>query len=383
METKVSSLGQGPGLEWKRSTSSFPPGSLAELQEWTGGKTEPPEPPWHGDVTFQQWNTIGWGITDDGILCIRPWEGDVGETGPVTSYKGAPWYDIRWMINNVESTGTIVLNEDSAGLFYDCSSLYDLYALRDWNVSNVTRMDSMFQGCSSLDDLYALENWNVSNVTNMRYMFSSCPVLYDLDALRDWNVSNVTNMGSMFYDCSSLRNLDALRDWNVSEVTNMSSMFYRCSSLTDLTGLSGWNVSNVTNTNGMFAGCSKLTDLRGLDDWDVSEVTNMSGMFYGCSHLTDLDALKYWEVSNVTEMRSMFQGCSSLQRIGIPSIANGGQKLVANAEDAKLTTVLPSIISEDGSMGPLTWDELYTEMTTNLEAFLDGTVWVKAEEVAR
>ena len=79
-------------------------------------------------------------------------------------------------------------------------------------------------------------------------------------------------------------------------------------------------------------------------------------------------------------MNGMFQGCSSLQRISIPSIANGGQKLVEHAEDAKLTTVLPSIISEDESMGPLTWDELYTEMTTNLDAFQEYTVWVKAEE---
>ena len=405
MKTNISSLGQGPGLAWKRGSSSFPPGSLAELQDWMGGATEPVEPPWHGEVTFQRWNTVGWAITDDGILCIKPWEGSTGETGPVTSYKGVPWYDIRWMINKVESTSTIVLNEDSAGLFYDCSSLYDLTALADWNVSNVTRMDSMFSYCPSLDVLDALAEWDVSNVTNMRYMFSSCSSLHDLNALMYWNVSEVTNMGSMFYDCSSLRHLDGLRywevsevtnmgsmfagcstidnlhglkDWEVSQVTNMSSMFYGCSGLTDLNALRYWNVSEVTNTNGMFAGCSNLTDLKGLEDWNVSNVTNMSGMFYSCSNLTDLSALAYWNVSSVTSMSSMFQGCSSLQRIGIPSIANGGQKLVENADDAKLTTVLPSIISEDGSMGPYTWDDLNTEMTTNPDAFEYETVWVKA-----
>ena len=383
MDNKVSSLGQGPGLAWKRGSSSFPPGSLAELQDWTGGKTEPPEPPWHGEVDFQQWNTIGWGITDEGILCIRPWNGSAGETGEVTNYTGTPWYDQRSKIRKIESTGTIALNENSLYLFYGCSSLTDLTALANWDVSNITNMYYMFYGCSSLRDLRGLEDWNVSSVESMGSMFFGCSRLTDLDAIRDWDVSEVTNMSSMFYRCSSLTDLTALKDWRVSHVENMNSMFYGCSSLTDLRGLERWNVSSVTSMNGMFYGCSSLCDLRGLEDLEVSNVTSMSGMFYGCSDLTDLTALQNWNVSSVTNMNSMFHGCSSLQRIGIPSITNGGQKLAANAEDAKLTTVLPSIISEDGSMGPLTWDELYTEMTTNQDAFLEGTVWLKAEETAQ
>ena len=299
MDNKVSSLGQGPGLAWKRGSSSFPPGSLASLQEWTGGTTEPVEPPWHGEVDFQQWNTIGWAITDDGILCIKPWEGDTGETGSAITDDDVPWNDKRLKIKKIESTGLIMLNEDSAWLFSICSSLTDLTALAEWDVSNVKNMYNMFWHCSSLTDLTALENWSVSNVTDMAYMFSSC------------------------------------------------------SSLTDLTPLANWKVSNVMD---------------------------MSSMFEYCSSLTDLTALQNWNVSSVTSMDSMFQGCSSLQRIGIPSIANGGQKLVENAEAAKLTTVLPSIISDDGSMGPYTWDELYTEMTTNPDYFEYETVWVKAEE---
>ena len=355
MKTNVSSLGQGPGLAWKRGSSSFPPGSLAELEEWTGGATEPPEPPWHGDVTFQQWNTIGWGITDDGVLCIKPWEGDTGETGSVTTGNDIPWNDKVSKIKKVESTGTIVLNECSTGLFSGCSDLTDITGLAGWDVSNVTSMSFMFGGCSSLTDLAALANWNVSNVTDMDSMFSSCSSLTDLTGLKDWNVSTVTYMDSMFSSCSSLTDLSALANWDVSSVTSMDSMFYDCSSLTDLTGIADWNVSNVEN---------------------------MDSMFYDCSSLTDLSGLRSWNMSNVYEMRDMFYYCSSLQRIGIPSIRNGGQKLVENADDAKLTTVLPSIISEDGSMGPYTWDDLNTEMTTNLEAFLDGTVWIKAEEAA-
>ena len=326
MRISVSSLGQGPGLAWKRGSSSFPHGSLGELQEWTGGKTDPPEPPWHGEVDFQQWNTIGWGITDDGVLCIKPWNGDTGETGSTITDE-VPWYDQASKIRKVESTGTIALNEASKNLFSDCSDLTDLAGLADWNVSNVASMSGMFYGCSSLTDLTGLSGWNVSNA------------MY---------------MGSMFYDCSSLTDLTALEDWNVSSVESMGNMFYNCSSLTDLTALEDWNVSNVEY---------------------------MRDMFYGCSSLTDLSAIKNWNVSNVTEMDSMFWDCSSLQRIGIPSIANGGMKLVENADRSGIAYALPWIISEeDESMRSYTWDELNIEMTTNPERFESGTVWVKEAE---
>ena len=377
METNVASLGQGPGLAWKRNTSSFPQGSLAELQEWMGGNTEPP---WHGEVDFKQWNTIGWGINDDGILCIKPWNGDTGETGAAITSDDVPWNDQASKIRKVESIGTIVLNANSVGLFSYCSSLTDLTALENWNVSKVTNMKSMFSRCASLTDLTALERWDVSNVTTMGYMFFECSNLTNLTGLEDWRVYNVKDMSSMFYDCSGLTDLTALANWDVSNVTSMSFMFQSCYNLTDLTALANWNVSHVTDMDSMFSDCSSLTDLTALANWNVSNVTYMSGMFDGCSNLTDLTALASWDVSNVEIMDFMFQGCSSLQRIGIPSISNGGQKLVENAEGAALTTVLPSIVSEDGSMGPYTWDELFNEMTPNPDAFQDGTVWVKAEE---
>lgn len=293
MDNRISSLGQGPGLAWKRSTSSFPPGSLAELQEWTGGKTEPP---WHGEVEFQQWNTVGWAITYGGSLCIKPWEGNRGTTGASSSSGDVPWYNQRSNIKKVESIGSIVLNANSTRLFSGCSKLTDLTGLADWNTSNVTNMNQMFYGCSSLTDLSPLAKWNVSNVTNMSYMFMKCPIA-DITSIKGWNVSNVTDISAMFYDCPSL---------------------------TDLTGLA------------------------------------------------------YWNVSKVTKMSSTFYGCSKLQKIGIPSIANGCQKLVNLSGNSFLITVLPRIISEDGAMGPFTWPELSTEMTTNPAAFQDGTVWVRA-----
>ena len=515
---------------------------------------------------WTKWNTVGWMITNDGVLKIRPWYGDTGTTGASSTYTDAPWYNQASKIKKVESIGTIVL-ANSVGLFYNCSNLTDISALTDWNVSKVTDMSYMFDGCSNLTDLTALASWNVSNVrvmgsmfsgcskltdltglaswevskvTNMREMFSGCSNLADITPLTSWNVSKVTNMGSMFNWCSSLTDLTALTNWDVSNVTDMSFMFNSCSSLTDLTALSGWNVSNVTNMYGMFSGCSNLTDLTALASWNVSNVTSMSSMFngcsnltdltalaswnvsnvrvmgsmfsgcsnltdltglaswevskvtdmsymfngcskltdltslanwnvfkvtsmssmfagcsslttltalkdwnvskvmdmsymfygcsnlidltalaswnvskvtnmygmfqycskltdltdlsgwnvskvkymsymfYGCSKLTDLTALMHWNVSKVTGMSHMFVGCSSLQKVGIPSIANGGQKLVANASTNGLSGSLNSrIITEDLQLGPYTWSELNTEMTTSPDTFNEGHVWVR------
>ena len=497
-------------------------------------------------LDWKQWNTVGWRITDDGVLKIRPWEGDTGTTGESTSYYGnygvvyytVPWYDQRSNIKKVESTGTIVLNAKSTGLFANCYKLTNLTGLAGWNVSNVTRMGSMFHGCqnltnltaisgwdvsnvtdmnnmfhdcykltnltpiagwdvskvtnmnnmfdycqnltnltglarwnvsnvksmnnmfdccskltdltdlagwnvsnvtsmnnmfdccSKLTDLTGLAGWDVSNVTSMSYMFESCSNLTALTGLARWNVSNVKSMNSMFYSCFSLTDLTALASWDVSKVTSMNTMFYQCIKLTDLTALASWDVSKVTNMNTMFFACYKLTDLTGLAGWDVSNVTNMgsmfgssdftdltpiagwnvsnvksmgnmfsqcdkltnltalagwdvsnvtdmNNMFYGCSKLTDLTALKDWNVSKVTNMSYMFYRCSNLQKVGIPSIANGGQNLVNRASSSGLVTYMPTIISDDFTMGPYSWSQLNSEMQTNPDAFQEGTIWVK------
>ena len=300
-----------------------------------------------------------------------------------------------WNVSNV--TGM-------SHMFYNCSKLTDLSALADWNVSKVTNMSYMFSGCSKFTDLTGLKNWNVSNVKYMSYMFQSCskltdltPItgwnvsnvtdmdgmfngcskLTDLTALANWNVSKVTNMDYMFSYCSSLTDLTALKNWNVSNVTNMYSMFYKCSNLTDLTALADWNVSNVTNMNYMFLNCSSLTDLTPLTSWNVSNVKNMNSMFSGCSKFTDLTALANWNVSNVTDMRGMFNGCPNLQKVGIPSIANGGQNLVSRASQSYLDSYMPTIITDDFTMGPYSWNQLNSEMQTNPDAFQEGTIWVK------
>ncbi len=171
------------------------------------------------ESNYTKWNTVGWMITDDGVLKIRPWEGDTGTTGPTLSnnYRTVPWYNQASKIKKVESTGTIVLNANSAYLFYNCSNLTDISGLANWNVSNVTDMSHMFSICSNLTDLTPLKSWNVSNVTDMRSMFLSCSKLTDLTPLKSCNVSKVTNMSFMFQSCSKLTKLTPIAHLNVTD----------------------------------------------------------------------------------------------------------------------------------------------------------------------
>ena len=275
-----------------------------------------------------------------------------------------------WDVSNVTSMYS---------MFSNCSSLTDLTALASWDVSKVTSMKQMFSGCSNLNDLSALVHWDTSNVTDMTLMFPNCSSLTDLTGLENWNVSKVTSMSSMFTSCSNLSNLSSLEDWNVSKVTNMNSMFSNCPNLTGLTPLASWDVSNVTNMAWMFSGCSNLTNLTSLVDWNVSKVTDMSYIFRSCTKLTDLSALASWNISNVTNigMIAMFQSCSNLQEVGIPSLANGGQNLVSRASQSYLGTYLTTIITDDFTMGPYSWNQLKSEMQTNPDAFQDGTIWIK------
>jgi surface protein len=99
----------------------------------------------------------------------------------------------------------------------------------------------------------------------------------DIPSMNDWDVSEVTNMNSLFNGLSTFN--ENISNWNVSKVENMSNMFAGCSEFNQ--DLRRWDVSKVENMSNMFAGCSKFN--QDLSNWNVSKVENMSNMFYHCS----------------------------------------------------------------------------------------------------
>jgi surface protein len=61
------------------------------------------------------------------------------------------------------------------------------------NLSAVTDLSFMFLGVASFEQ--PLNNWDVSNITNMQSMFQHTNFNQPLN---NWDVSNVTNMQGMF-----------------------------------------------------------------------------------------------------------------------------------------------------------------------------------------
>ena len=66
---------------------------------------------------------------------------------------------------------------------------------------------------------------DTSKITDMSGLFTNIfnELVFDVS---EWDVSNVTNMESMFFNCKKF-DCD-LSNWDVSKVENMSNMFYNC-----------------------------------------------------------------------------------------------------------------------------------------------------------
>ena len=200
--------------------------------------------------------------------------------------------------------------QSTYNMFYSCTNIIEI-DLSNFDISQVTNMDSMFKECSLLSSLN-LSNLDTSQVTNMNSMFYECSSLNEL-ILSNFNTSKITNMDSMFYKCSSLSSLN-LSNFDTSQVTSMYKMFYECSSLISL-DLSYFDTSQITIMESIFFGCSSLISLD-LSYFDTSQVTNMGSMLSGCSSLSSLD-LSNFNTSQVTDMGSMFYNDKSLSSLNL------------------------------------------------------------------
>ena len=266
--------------------------------------------------------TCRWMIDARGCLTIAPMEG--ADSGELSYWKNAPWYDYRDSITSAKIKDGVVATT-TFRMFRDCSRLIsvDLSGLDTSKVTEMGREDTwesgMFSGCTRLAYL-DVSSLDTSNVTSMGCMFKDCSSLTSLD-LSTFDTSNVVDMNSMFAGCTKLTSLD-LSGFDTSKVTNMGSkssrtaagMFENCSSLVSL-DLSSFDTSKVTDMSRMFFGCAKLTslDLSGLDTSEVEDVTHM---FLGCSELTTLD-LTSFDTSMAKSMDYMFYDCSSLKSVSL------------------------------------------------------------------
>ena len=161
------------------------------------------------------------------------------------------------------------------------------------------------EGMATSVDKIDASNLNTSGMTNVSFFTaggSTCDNLKIIN-VSNWDVSNVTDMNSCFDACSQVTNIIGISDWDVSNVIDMRGMFSDCSKLTSL-DLSKWNVSNVTNIELMFRYCQSLKTLN-LSNFDISKITSISETFQ-CNNLEFLDISTWGEPVNLTGSMSAY-----------------------------------------------------------------------------
>jgi surface protein len=130
----------------------------------------------------------------------------IGISGTIEGFRFNNEGD-RVKLLEVQQWGPLRLG-NSGGYFYGVV-LLQITATDNLDFSGTTDLSFAFANCSTLTTIPNLENWDVSNVTNMQSLFQNA-VSFNQD-LSAWNISNVTNMTDMLSSVTlSNENYEAL-----------------------------------------------------------------------------------------------------------------------------------------------------------------------------
>lgn len=151
--------------------------------DWTGGST-----------------SVDWG---DGTV-------DGAEIGARTHTYATPGYYVIKVSGDVGSSISHGRNTDSQKII----------EIQQWGTHVWGGMNSAFAGCQNID-MVAVDRPNLSAVTTMDKMFLNCYALVGNASIGQWDVSNVTDMDSVFstnINQSNRFNIN-LKDWDIAALT--------------------------------------------------------------------------------------------------------------------------------------------------------------------
>ena len=216
-------------------------------------------------------------------------------------------------------------------------------------------------------------NWDVSQVTDMNSMFFGASAFNGNIGNWEDKVGRVTDMHDMFLDASSF-NQD-IGNWDVSQVTDMNGMFAFATSFNGDIGNWEDKVGRVTDMHDMFLDASSFN--QDIGNWDVSQVRDMSGMFdFAASFDQDIGN---WDVSQVHDMGNMFSGVT-LSTENYDALLSGWSELPAlqstvqfHAGDSEFCNVGAKGVLMNTYGWVITDDGLADNCPIDTEAFI--TIW--------
>ena len=284
------------------------------------------------------------------------------------------FYDC-WALEKIELPYGFANNVKSMrSMFYSCKALTTIKVDTHFYTWDVTDMGYMFYGCEKLDMSELVKGFNTRYVTDMEHMFWNCYALKSLN-LKDWNMSNVKKTNSMFSGCKNLTTIYRNDDWSKLAVTNGNSMFSGCTSLKggkgtsynssktglemahpDNSGVGGYFTGEETSSNqlyGVLVGttynirydkeqtlCGGISDITSLSADDADKVTTVkiesavknakitSTKMWFCAmpKLTSVEGLENINWSNVTDVSYMFADDVKLPSIDLRKMNLTGKK---------------------------------------------------------
>ena len=118
----------------------------------------------------------------------------------------------------------------------------------NWSFPNLVNANYMFKNmrnCPSLD----VSNWGMGSLQNGREMFNTNDFnLRTLEGVENWDMGNVTTIESIFQNCKVLSDAE-VDNWDTSNILNMRRAFFDCDQLD--VSLANWTVSQATNLSQM------------------------------------------------------------------------------------------------------------------------------------
>lgn len=208
-----------------------------------------------------------WGATSGGYI------------DDIVQWGGTEWQNNSWFQNTSKLTITAT----------DTPNLSQVTSLANMFASN--GVNTVFSGGS------AISNWDVSNITAMNSMFYKIGSSNFTQDLSDWDVSNVITLSKFNYTHpeSTIYNQNWKADWGnkTAKVEDFSEFMYggKSNNIALSSNIGNYNTSSATNmsymffNNGGFANCKTKKLNAGQANeyiaWDVKKVANFSYMFAG------------------------------------------------------------------------------------------------------
>jgi|GEM_PF-3358324 len=223
--------------------------------------------------------TIRWGDeTDDSITIYN--QAEVTHT-----YTNAGTYEIS--IN-----GTI--NGWQVNYYSDKDKIYEI---KNWGCLQIGNNGFYFSGCSNLT-ITATDILCLEGTTTLLGLFTNCSVLTICPSMNDWDVGNVTTIESMVMYAPMFNQF--IGNWDTSSIVDARSAFRGATAFNQ--NISNWVLGNNVYFTSMFRDASAFN--QNLSGWDTVSGTYAARMFSGATAFNQ--NIGSWDISSMTDMSSMF-----------------------------------------------------------------------------